>query len=146
MQISMGVPAQTDVFYGHGVEVSLSAKDDFLKVKETLTRIGMADANRCRLYQTCHILHKKGRYAILHFKEMFMLDGRFSSFSDYDRQRRDAIANMLHKWGLVTIITPNKISSQDKTASLKIIPFADRKKWELIPKYDIGNCVTKIRK
>jgi hypothetical protein len=119
--------------------VTLAQPDDFLKVRETLSRIGVASRKDKTLYQSCHILHKQGKYAIVHFKQLFLLDGKKSDFSDEDRGRLNTIANLLHEWGLVTLVDPPK--SADPVAPLnqiKIIPFAEKKDWNLVTKYTIG--------
>ena len=121
------------------LEVRLKQEDDFLKVKETLTRIGVASRKDKTLYQSCHILHKKGKYYIVHFKELFALDGKPSNISENDIQRRNAIANLLEEWGLVTIL--NKELMKDNIAPLhqvKIISFKEKNDWQLITKYNIG--------
>lgn len=119
--------------------VTLHEEDDFLKVKETLSRIGVASKKNKTLYQSCHILHKKGRYAIVHFKEMFLLDGKPSDFSEDDKARRNTIANLLHEWGLVDLVDKNK--TKEPTAPLsqiKILSFKEKSEWQLITKYNIG--------
>jgi hypothetical protein len=121
------------------IEVSLNEQDDFLKVRETLTRIGVSSRKEKVLYQSCHILHKQGRYYIVHFKELFALDGKPSNLSENDIQRRNAIANLLEEWGLVTILNPKLI--EDDIAPLhqiKIISFKEKDDWQLITKYNIG--------
>lgn len=121
------------------IEVRLQSEDDFLKVRETLTRIGVASRKDKKLYQSCHILHKKGRYYIVHFKELFLLDGKGSNFSDDDISRRNTIANLMSEWGLVTLIDPRK--SSDPVAPLsqiKIIAHKDKHDWDLEAKYNIG--------
>jgi len=121
------------------VEVTLNEQDDFLKVRETLTRIGVSSRKEKVLYQSCHILHKQGRYYIVHFKELFALDGKPSNISENDVQRRNAIAALLEEWGLVKIL--NKRIMENNIAPLhqiKIISFKDKDEWELIPKYNIG--------
>ena len=127
-----------DLFYGHGVQVRLAHEDDFLKIKETLTRIGIASRRDKVLYQSCHILHKQGRYAIIHFKEMFALDGKPSDFSDDDRGRRNTIANLLSEWGLLSIVDISAAKPVVPVNTVKIIAFKDKNNWELIPKYAIG--------
>lgn len=122
------------------LEITLNEPDDFLKVRETLTRIGVASRKDKKLYQSCHILHKQGRYFIVHFKELFMLDGKKANLEDTDVERRNTIATLLSDWGLVTI--QKKASDILKCAPLrqiKIIPFKDKEQWELCPKYNIGN-------
>jgi hypothetical protein len=121
------------------IEVTLNEQDDFLKVRETLTRIGVSSRKEKVLYQSCHILHKQGKYYIVHFKELFALDGKPSNISENDIQRRNAIANLLEEWGLVTIL--NKELMKDNIAPLhqvKIISFKEKNDWELIAKYNIG--------
>ena len=121
------------------VEVTLNEQDDFLKVRETLTRIGVSSRKEKVLYQSCHILHKQGQYYIVHFKELFALDGKPSNISENDIQRRNAIANLLEEWGLVKII--NRKLLEDNIAPLhqiKIISFKEKDDWELIAKYSIG--------
>ena len=121
------------------VEVTLNEQDDFLKVRETLTRIGVSSRKEKVLYQSCHILHKQGQYYIVHFKELFALDGKPSNISENDIQRRNAIANLLEEWGLVKII--NRKLLEDNIAPLhqiKIISFKEKDDWELVAKYNIG--------
>lgn len=122
------------------IEVTLSQKDDFLKVKETLTRIGVASHKDNTLYQSCHILHKQGKYYITHFKELFALDGKNTDFSENDVSRRNTIANLLAEWGLITLVEPDKSSSPTSPISqIKIIAFKEKDKWTLKSKYNIGN-------
>jgi len=121
------------------IEVSLNEQDDFLKVRETLTRIGVSSRKERVLYQSCHILHKQGRYYIVHFKELFALDGKPSNITENDIQRRNAIANLLEEWGLVKILNPRLL--EDNIAPLhqiKIISFKEKDDWELVAKYNIG--------
>lgn len=121
------------------IEVKLNEQDDFLKVRETLTRIGVSSRKEKVLYQSCHILHKQGKYYIVHFKELFALDGKPSNISENDIQRRNAIANLLEEWGLVKILNPQLMT--DNIAPLhqvKIISFKEKDDWELITKYNIG--------
>jgi hypothetical protein len=121
------------------IEVSLNEQDDFLKVRETLTRIGVSSRKEKVLYQSCHILHKQGKYYIVHFKELFALDGKPSNISENDIQRRNAIANLLEEWGLVKILNYKLI--EDDIAPLhqiKIISFKEKDEWDLIAKYNIG--------
>lgn len=128
-----------DIFEGLGVEVRLKGEEDFLKVKETLTRIGVSSKSEKKLYQSCHILHKRGRYAIMHFKEMFVLDGLDSDMSTDDLGRRNTIVKLLVEWGLVEAVDPVKYAEpQLSLARLKIIPHKEKKEWTLIPKYHIG--------
>jgi hypothetical protein len=121
------------------VEITLPSADNFLKVKETLTRIGISSKTEKKLYQSCHILHKRGKYYVIHFKELFLLDGLEADFSDSDKSRRNTIANLLEQWGLVKIVNPE--ITKDPVCSIshfKILPFGQKKEWELIPKYRIG--------
>lgn len=121
------------------VEVRLKHPDDFLKVRETLTRIGVASRSEKKLYQSCHILHKQGHYYIVHFKELFLLDGKGSDFSDNDQQRRNRITKLLSDWGLVEVV--NELDSEDmcSMSQIKILPHKEKAEWELIPKYSIGS-------
>ena len=122
------------------IEVTLPQTDDFLKVKETLTRIGVASRKERKLYQSCHILHKKGKYYITHFKELFILDGKQSSFSEEDKARRNTIVNLLAEWGLIKVV--DESMTQDPVSPLsqiKILPHKEKKDWELVPKYNIGS-------
>ena len=128
-----------DIFKGVGAEVELPTQDSFLKVKETLTRIGISSRKEKKLYQSCHILHKKGRYSILHFKELFILDGKHNTLTEEDIARRNTIVNLLEEWELVKIVDPTK--TVDPVASLnqiKIISFKEKGEWELTVKYNIG--------
>ena len=121
------------------VEVTLNEQDDFLKVRETLTRIGVSSRKEKVLYQSCHILHKQGQYFITHFKELFALDGKPSNLSENDIQRRNAIAKLLEEWGLVTIINPQiMIDNIAPIHQIKIISFKEKNEWELVTKYNIG--------
>ena len=121
------------------VEVRLKHPDDFLKVRETLTRIGVASRSERKLYQSCHILHKQGHYYIVHFKELFLLDGKGSDFSDNDQQRRNRITKLLSDWGLVEVV--NELDAEDmcSMSQIKILPHKEKAEWELIPKYSIGS-------
>lgn len=128
-----------DIFKGHGVEIELLDDESFLKVKETLTRIGVASRKDKKLYQSCHILHKRGRYAIMHFKELFMLDGKESNLSEEDVARRNTIVNLLEQWQLIKTVDPSKV--EDPVAPLshiRVLPHKEKVEWELIPKYSIG--------
>jgi hypothetical protein len=121
------------------VEVTLNEKDDFLKVRETLTRIGVASKKEKILYQSCHILHKQGKYYIVHFKELFSLDGKPTDLTENDIARRNTVANLLEDWELLKIV--NKEQTKEPTVSLsqvKIISHKEKADWELIPKYNIG--------
>lgn len=121
------------------VEVTLEKPDDFLKVKETLTRIGISSKTEKKLYQSCHILHKKGKYYIVHFKELFALDGLPSTITEADIARRNTIATLLEEWNLVKIVDSKKTESLTSgLGQIKIIPHKDKGEWELVPKYHIG--------
>ena len=120
------------------IEIGLEQPDDFLKVKETLTRMGVASRKERKLFQSCHILHKQGKYYIVHFKELFALDGKPTDFSENDEARRNAITNLLQEWGLVSIISGNTLENIAPLNQIKILPYAEKVEWELIPKYNIG--------
>jgi hypothetical protein len=120
------------------LEVVLVQPDDFLKVRETLTRIGVASRKDKILYQSCHILHKQGRYYIVHFKELFALDGKLADISDNDLQRRNTIAKLLSDWGLVKIINQDKYADQAPLSQIKVIAYKDKDEWNLQAKYNIG--------
>jgi hypothetical protein len=121
------------------VEVRLHSAEDFLKIRETLTRIGVASRRDRVLFQSCHILHKKGKYYLVHFKEMFALDGKPSNISENDLQRRNAIAKLLEEWGLITIINPQlMIDNIAPIHQIKIISYREKEDWELVSKYNMG--------
>jgi hypothetical protein len=121
------------------VEVKLNIDEDFLKVRETLTRIGVASKKDKILYQSCHILHKQGLYYIVHFKELFALDGKPSNFAEEDVARRNTISNLLAEWGLVTLIDKQKTQTPVAPMSqIKIIPYKEKDEWNLVTKYNIG--------
>jgi hypothetical protein len=139
------------LFRGYGVEIQLTPnyskliidpkdefKDSFLKVRETLTRIGIASKKDQVLYQSCHILHKRGHYAILHFKELFALDGKLHNFSEEDKQRRNKIVSLLEEWNLLKVVNPSDIKSQISLNQIKILPWNDKESWKLVSKYSIG--------
>ncbi len=121
------------------LEVTLNEPDDFLKIRETLTRIGVASRKDQKLFQSCHILHKQGRYFIVHFKELFLLDGKPSSLLENDVQRRNTIATLLADWGLVSLVNPETAKDLAPLRQIKVIPFKEKTQWELCPKYNIGN-------
>ena len=122
------------------IECLLEEPDDFLKVRETLTRIGVASRKDKILYQSCHILHKQGRYFIVHFKELFALDGKPTNFSENDQARRNTIANLLAEWGLIKLVNPEEISELVVPLNqLKILAFKEKDLWELTAKYNIGS-------
>ena len=121
------------------VEVVLVEEDDFLKVRETLTRIGVSSRKEGVLYQSCHILHKQGKYYIVHFKELFALDGKPSTITENDIQRRNAIANLLEEWGLIKVVNYDIIeNNMAPIHQIKIISFKEKDDWELVAKYNIG--------
>jgi|TARA_Y100001970_G_scaffold5928_1_gene6617 hypothetical protein len=120
------------------VEVSLKEPDDFLKVRETLTRIGVASRKEKKLYQSCHILHKKGQYYIVHFKELFALDGKKANLSENDVQRRNRIIKLLSDWGLVEIVKEEVIKDAAPLSQIKVIAYREKDQWFLESKYNIG--------
>jgi hypothetical protein len=121
------------------IEVQLKEQDDFLKIRETLTRIGISSPKEKRLYQSCHILHKRGKYYIVHFKELFALDGKSTNFSEEDEGRRNTIIKLLADWGLLDIVDEDLISYPTTPINqIKIIPHKEKNEWELIAKYNIG--------
>lgn len=121
------------------VEVRLKNAEDFLKIKETLSRIGVASKKDNTLYQSCHILHKQGKYYITHFKELFLLDGKQSDFDESDRGRRNTIVDLLEEWGLLEVVSKDKVTDPKAPISqVKIISYKEKDNWNLIPKYTIG--------
>jgi hypothetical protein len=122
----------------HPVEVKLVNQDDFLKVREPLTRIGVASRKDQTLYQSCHILHKQGRYFIVHFKELFALDGKQADLSDNDLQRRNTVAHLLEDWGLVEIVDADMCEDTAPLSQIKVLAFGEKKDWNLVAKYNIG--------
>ena len=120
------------------VEVVLSEPDDFLKVRETLTRIGVASRKEKKIYQSCHILHKQGRYYIVHFKELFALDGKHANLTLNDVQRRNRIIQLLTDWGLVTVLSPDKITDIAPLNQIKVLAYKEKNEWILETKYNIG--------
>ena len=120
------------------VEVSLSEPDDFLKVRETLTRIGVASRKERKLYQSCHILHKQGRYYIVHFKELFALDGKHANLSINDVQRRNRIVRLLSDWGLISIVDEETVADIAPLNQIKVLAYKDKGDWILEQKYNIG--------
>jgi len=121
------------------IEVTLPNEEDFLKIKETLTRIGVASKKDRKLYQSCHILHKQGKYYIVHFKELFALDGKPSNFSEEDMGRRNTIANLLEEWGLLKLVAVEK-SQEPRTplSQIKILAYKEKSEYNLVSKYNIG--------
>jgi hypothetical protein len=121
------------------VEVELPNDESFLKIKETLTRIGIASKKDKKLYQSCHILHKQGKYYIVHFKELFMLDGKVNNFDDEDKGRRNTIINLLEEWDLIKVVDHSKTEDPVSPLSqIKILPYKEKSEWELVAKYSIG--------
>ena len=122
------------------VEVTLNEKDDFLKVRETLTRIGVASKKDKTLFQSCHILHKKGLYYLVHFKELFALDGKPTDITENDLSRRNAIANLLEDWGLIKIVKKEQTATPEPIflSQVKILSHKEKNDWQLVPKYNIG--------
>lgn len=121
------------------IEVKIAEEEDFLKIKETLTRIGIASRKTNKLYQSCHILHKQNKYYIVHFKELFILDGKTSDFSLEDKGRRNTIVNLLQEWELLKVVDPEKIKEPRSTMNqIKIVSFKEKTNWELEAKYNIG--------
>ena len=131
---------------GDMLEVTISKPDDFLKVRETLTRIGVASRKDKTLYQSCHILHKQGKYYIVHFKELFALDGKTSTLTSNDIQRRNTIALLLSDWKLIEIV--GKIEPENKAplSQIKVLPFKEKKEWKLYAKYNIGKKTEETKK
>jgi len=121
------------------IEVVLRNEDDFLKIRETLTRIGVASKRNRTIYQSCHILHKQGRYYIVHFKELFALDGKPSNFAEEDIARRNTIANLLAEWGLVDLVDARRSGEPIAPLSqIKVLPYKEKDEWELVAKYNLG--------
>tara|TARA_B100001996_G_scaffold4595_1_gene3896 strand:- start:833 stop:1282 length:450 start_codon:yes stop_codon:yes gene_type:complete len=122
------------------VECTLAEPDDFLKIRETLTRIGVASRKDKTLFQSCHILHKQGRYFIVHFKELFALDGKPTNFSENDQARRNTIANLLAEWGLIKLVKPDSVANNLVPLNqLKILAYKEKDEWALTAKYNIGS-------
>lgn len=120
------------------LEVTLPEPDNFLKVRETLTRIGIASRKEQKLFQSCHILHKQGRYFIVHFKELFALDGKESNITSGDIERRNAIAGLLADWELLKIVNPVQSDQKASLSQIKVVSYKEKSQWELVPKYNIG--------
>ena len=120
------------------IEVTLNEPDDFLKVRETLTRIGVASRKEKKIYQSCHILHKQGRYYIVHFKELFALDGKHANLTVNDVQRRNRIIQLLSDWGLITVISPDNITDIAPLNQIKVLAYKEKNEWILETKYNIG--------
>jgi len=126
------------------VEVSLNEPDDFLKVRETLTRIGVASRKEKKIYQSCHILHKQGKYYIVHFKELFALDGKNTNLSVNDVQRRNRIIQLLSDWGLITVVKADAIADVAPLNQIKVLAFKEKDEWTLESKYNIGRKKTEV--
>ena len=125
------------------VEITFPEKDDFLKIRETLSRIGVASRKDKELFQSCHILHKKGKYYIVHFKELFKLDGKQTNFDEGDLGRRNTIVDLLRQWNLVKVLNPQQIlAPRAPLSQIKVIPFKEKSEWILTQKYSIGNSIT----
>ena len=120
------------------IEVTLNEPDDFLKVRETLTRIGVASRKEKKIYQSCHILHKQGRYYIVHFKELFALDGKHANLTLNDVQRRNRITRLLADWGLITVVSPDSVADIAPLNQIKVLAYKDKGDWILEQKYNIG--------
>jgi len=121
------------------VEVELENEDSFLKVRETLTRIGIPSKREPTLYQSCHILHKQGKYYIVHFKEMFYLDGKDSTLNQQDVRRRNTVAKLLEDWGLLKVVNPEQVEDREPMGKIKIIKHSEKDNWDLVAKYSIGS-------
>ena len=134
----MSVELEVNWSPDHMVEVTLNEPDDFLKVRETLTRIGVASRKEKKLYQSCHILHKQGRYYIVHFKELFALDGKKANLFENDVQRRNRVTQLLQDWGLVNIVESSKVNDSAPLSQIKVLSYKDKGDWTLESKYNIG--------
>ena len=128
------------------LEVLLPEPDNFLKIRETLTRIGIASRKEQKLYQSCHILHKQGRYFIVHFKELFALDGKESNITSNDVERRNTVAGLLQDWGLLKIVDSAKAEQKVSLSQIKVVAYKEKNEWELVPKYNIGGIKRNIIK
>ena len=131
---------------GDMLEVTIKQPDDFLKIRETLTRIGVASRKDKILYQSCHILHKQGKYYIVHFKELFALDGKKATLVENDIQRRNTIAVLLSDWSLIEIVNPQAAENKAPLSQIKVLPFKEKKEWNLSAKYNIGKKVDETSK
>ena len=120
------------------VEILLKKEDDFLKIRETLTRIGVASRKNKTIYQSCHILHKQGKYYIVHFKELFALDGKPANFDEEDLARRNTVANLLAEWGLVKLVDDKSKEPVAPLSKIKVLPYKEKDEWELVAKYNLG--------
>jgi len=126
------------------LEVLLPEPDNFLKIRETLTRIGIASRKEQKLYQSCHILHKQGRYFIVHFKELFALDGKESNITSNDVERRNTVAGLLQDWGLLKVVDNTKAEPKVSLSQIKVVAYKEKAEWELVPKYNIGSKTKKV--
>jgi len=120
------------------LEVTIKQPDDFLKVRETLTRIGVASRKDKTLFQSCHILHKQGKYYITHFKELFALDGKNSTLTENDIQRRNTIALLLQDWSLIDVVNTSQVDNKAPLSQIKVLPFKEKNEWNMVAKYNIG--------
>ena len=120
------------------LEVTIKQPDDFLKVRETLTRIGVASRKDKTLFQSCHILHKQGKYYITHFKELFALDGKNSTLTENDIQRRNTITLLLQDWSLIEVVNPSLVENKAPLSQIKVLPFKEKSEWNMVAKYNIG--------
>jgi len=139
--MTMTVEPTVDWSQDQMLEVVLNEPDDFLKVRETLTRIGVASRKEKKLYQSCHILHKQGKYFITHFKELFALDGKKATLVENDIQRRNTIAILLQDWNLIDIVDKTRVENKAPLSQIKVLPFKEKKEWTLSAKYNIGKKV-----
>ena len=137
--MSQTIEPQVEWSQSEMVEITLNEPDDFLKVRETLTRIGVASRKEKKLYQSCHILHKQGKYYIVHFKELFALDGKYSNLSVNDVQRRNRITRLLVDWGLISVVSEDSIMNIAPLNQIKVLPYKEKGEWTLETKYNIGN-------
>ena len=137
--MSQTIEPQVEWSQSEMVEITLNEPDDFLKVRETLTRIGVASRKEKKLYQSCHILHKQGKYFIVHFKELFALDGKYSNLSVNDVQRRNRITRLLVDWGLISVVSEDSIMNIAPLNQIKVLPDKEKGEWTLETKYNIGN-------
>jgi len=125
--------------FNYGVEITLTSPDDFLKIKETLTRIGVKSKRENILYQSCHILHKRGSYYILHFLELFKIDGKEALFDDNDERRRNTITKLLSQWGMCKIVNVSNVEFTVPVSEVTIIPYKEKKNYQLVAKYTVGS-------
>jgi len=137
--MSQTIEPQVEWSQSEMVEITLNEPDDFLKVRETLTRIGVASRKEKKLYQSCHILHKQGKYFIVHFKELFALDGKYSNLSVNDVQRRNRITRLLVDWGLISVVSEDSIANIAPLNQIKVLPYKEKGEWTLETKYNIGS-------